>query len=330
MIDDLIVVTDSEQTDRILVFDKNGRFIRRIGAVGQGPGEYVGIADSSIDFDKKEVYLFDSSNSRINRYDLLSGKFIKSVSIDRSGFRSYYIQYIHDKIYANATPLLESGDSFLLQEINIETGERMNSYLRASEYNHGWNDLLLRQEGFFYPDDKGKSKYVEMFMDTIVCLDNESIRPYLAVKVKNWITSKDIHDLIECRNINNEELKYQVLFERNISYNIHCYFEIGDMIYFQYRNNGHREFVIYDKNTNTARVTNLFVDDIVYCNGKMMFPLFTFSDSKGVYSCLETRSIPRFLEIVYSDGLNPSIDKIDELKAISEESNPIIFYYECK
>ena len=52
--DDYIVVMDSEITETVLVFDKEGRFLHRIGQIGQGPGEYIDITDSSIDFEKKK------------------------------------------------------------------------------------------------------------------------------------------------------------------------------------------------------------------------------------------------------------------------------------
>lgn len=329
VVDNFIIITDSKRTESVFVFDKNGRFIHKIGKMGQGPGEYVDIVDSSIDFDKKEIYLFDFTSNKINRYDIASGRFINSINIGRDDFKSYYVQYINNKMYTSATPFLEMGDSFLLQEINIKTGEHVNSYLRASEYNNGWNSFFVREEGFFYPDNAGNSKYIQMFMDTIVCLGKDGIKPFLTVKAKNWITPNDIHDLIEYKDKNNGQIS-QLLFERNISYNIHRYFETENLIYFQYYNNRHIESVIYNKDTDTVRVANLFIDDMLYYGDKMISPLFAFSDSKGVYSYLTPEKMPRFLEIAYSDGLNPNIDKLDDIKKVSEDSNPILFYYECK
>jgi hypothetical protein len=33
---------------------------------------------------------------------------------------------------------------------------------------------------------------------------------------------------------------------------------------------------------------------------------------------------------VDDDNFNPDLDKLDQLKQLSEESNPVIFYYEFK
>ena len=49
-IEDRIYVLDNPaiREYRLLAFDSNGRFIRQIGAMGRGPGEYLGISDFAI------------------------------------------------------------------------------------------------------------------------------------------------------------------------------------------------------------------------------------------------------------------------------------------
>lgn len=331
MIDSFIVVTDDHQSGNVFIFDKNGRFIHRLGKVGQGPGEYTYVTDSSIDFERKEIYVFDSYSDNINKYDIASGDFISSIKIYRGNLSNHFIQYIKNKIYTSTVPVSKTGDSFLLQDVDIKTGEQINTYLKASEYNNGGNFSFLRQEGFFYPDYKGGSKFVQMFMNTIVCLEKDSVKPFLVLNAKNWITPEDIQEYIEAQEKNDVPLSHAILFERNISYNIHRHFEIGNLICFQYQNKGNEETVLFDTETKTTRVANFFLDDRVYNgNSGILSPSFTFADSKGVYSYLESEEISRFIEITEAGGINPKLDKLDELKKISEDSNPILFYYERK
>lgn len=329
VVDDLIIVTDDKQPGSVFAFDKNGRFLRKFGKVGEGPSEYVDITDSSIDFDKKEIYLFDSYSHKINKYDISSGNFINSTNISIDNVNSYFIQYINNKIYTSIIPTSKIGDSFLLQEMDNETGKLINTYLKTSEYNKGGNFSFLRQEGFFYPDYKGNSKFVQMFMDTIVLLEKDKVKPFLAVNAKNWITAEDVQEYIGAQEKDDVALSHAILFERDISYNIHRYFETANMIHFQYQNAGKVESVIYDKTNNTARIADIFRDDIVY-NGGMIFPQFAFADSTGVYSYLRTEEISRFLDFVDLGKVNSNIDKFDSLKKLPEDSNPVIFYYEHK
>lgn len=169
-----------------------------------------------------------------------------------------------------------------------------------------------------------------MFMDTVISIRNDEIMPYLAIKSKNWITEKDIQDLIEYKIANEGTLSHEILFGRNISYNINHYFDLDNIVYFQYLNSGNMEFVIYNKENNTTRRADFLKDDIVYNGDWFLLPSFAYADSKGVYSYLKTEQIPRFLEIANTGGLNADLDKRDILEKLPEDSNPVIFYYSKK
>ena len=43
-------------------FSRTGKFLNRIGSIGQGPGEYVNYLTFLVDEDKKEVYIFSTNN----------------------------------------------------------------------------------------------------------------------------------------------------------------------------------------------------------------------------------------------------------------------------
>lgn len=266
----------------------------------------------------------------VHKYEIASGKFINSIYIDSDDFKSYFMQYVNGKIYTSTIPYFGNDDSFLLQEFNASTGNPQASYLNASAYNKGWNDFYSRSDGFFYPNEDGSIKYMQMFMDTVISIRNNDIMPYLVIKSKNWITEKDIQELIEYKTANGETMSHEILFERNISYNIHQYFELGKIVYFQYQNNGNMEFVIYNKENNTTRRADFLKDDIVYDGDWFLLPSFAYADSKGVYSYLKTEQIPRFLEIASAGGLNPNLDKKEIWEELSEDSNPVIFYYSKK
>jgi hypothetical protein len=67
--DKYIVVADWQQ-DMIFLFDRNGKFIRKIGSKGQGPGEYIDPAMFVLSGDK--LFLWDSKMSMLC-YDLKTG-----------------------------------------------------------------------------------------------------------------------------------------------------------------------------------------------------------------------------------------------------------------
>ena len=65
----------------LFVFSETGKFIRKIGKIGNGPGEYHRIADFDLNNDR--IYLFDP-NRNILEYDL-SGNYIENHPLRRMG-----------------------------------------------------------------------------------------------------------------------------------------------------------------------------------------------------------------------------------------------------
>ena len=76
-------------------FSRTGKFLNKIGSIGQGPGEYTTYSTFLVDEDKKEVYIF-STNNGVLVYDF-EGGFKKQISDFQTMvgmFSSIYKQYI--------------------------------------------------------------------------------------------------------------------------------------------------------------------------------------------------------------------------------------------
>jgi DNA-binding beta-propeller fold protein YncE len=69
-----LYVSDGYGNDRVIVYDKNGKFVRTWGKLGAGPGEFS--QPHSIAMDSRDrVYVADRNNSRIQIFDK-EGKFL--------------------------------------------------------------------------------------------------------------------------------------------------------------------------------------------------------------------------------------------------------------
>jgi sugar lactone lactonase YvrE len=69
-----LYISDGYGNDRVVVFDKSGRFVRAWGKLGTGPGEFSQPHSIALD-SKGRVYVADRNNSRIQIFDL-KGKFL--------------------------------------------------------------------------------------------------------------------------------------------------------------------------------------------------------------------------------------------------------------
>ena len=72
-------ILDSQQ-QMIFCFDENGKFIFRIAAQGNGPGEYNYLTDINVDAQKGQLMLLDPAVARVHYYDL-DGNFLQTVRI---------------------------------------------------------------------------------------------------------------------------------------------------------------------------------------------------------------------------------------------------------
>jgi hypothetical protein len=83
-----IVVLDSQQ-EEILLFDrKNGKFIRKIGRKGQGPGEYTNLSPMFV-LSGDNLFLWDNNMSMLC-YDLKTGKCLRKKYYDSEYETGYF------------------------------------------------------------------------------------------------------------------------------------------------------------------------------------------------------------------------------------------------
>jgi hypothetical protein len=76
--DSLIYVLDERQ-NTLHIFDKNGFFINKIDRFGEGPMEYLDIADFSVE--DSTVYILSRTSRKINVY-IYKGEFVKKYPLN--------------------------------------------------------------------------------------------------------------------------------------------------------------------------------------------------------------------------------------------------------
>jgi hypothetical protein len=77
-LEDRILVTDG-QIPQILIFDNEGNFLNKIKKIGQGPGEYIGIAASLFDCASKSIIIYSTTLRKL-LFFTLDGEFIKEIT----------------------------------------------------------------------------------------------------------------------------------------------------------------------------------------------------------------------------------------------------------
>ena len=65
---DYLMVQDGN-SDKLLIFDKNGKFIQKIGREGKGPGEYAARTDFDLDATQNLVAIYDDKQQKLLRFN---------------------------------------------------------------------------------------------------------------------------------------------------------------------------------------------------------------------------------------------------------------------
>lgn len=175
--------------EQILLFDKRGKFIRRIGTKGQGPGEYIAINTATVN--EKEQHIYIASHAEIMCFDF-QGKVIFERKAERN---LEEICLYKDGILGISTSLDVDGynrtvcykmdkelhplDSLIVQEEERKTGDIIMPI--------GFGDIFsIMDKNVYFHRAKLVSKVLSC--DTLFEMRNNNLIPSVRVTTKEDIT----------------------------------------------------------------------------------------------------------------------------------------------
>ena len=188
------IVLDEEIARGVYLFDSKGRFIRKIGDVGSGPGEYSKPADFTIDTKKGEIYIFDYNQKKIFKYDIASGKYLGVCNVEHRLNRMFFSK---GYLYANIDYQLEDEpgqEHYLLQRIDFDNEGNVEMFFKVADYKKGWDGIALQGNMFFNLGTES-ALFVQDFMDTIIYVNGDQVIPYMVVKSQDWVCKTDLEIL---------------------------------------------------------------------------------------------------------------------------------------
>jgi len=324
-----IFILDRYIAKSLFVFDRNGSFVRRIGNLGQGPGDYIQLEDFTVDQENGFIFLLDYGE-RVHKYRF-DGSFVQTTTIKVKNANVNFIQYYNNKLYLSVLPYKPTSDDFMLMEMNLNNGEILSKTL-PYKYNKGWAKPIIMGHSFFISRSNNLVLYSQTFMDNIVHI-GANIELYIELKSKNLVTYKDIDNIsksIGTRAVFNSFSEY---FRDNSKiFDVNSYVENDDFIFFRYQRGyiNYNWVILNKKSASVNLVKNLNRDLIFKNDANRFFGGFAFFDSKGVYDILNSAAILSFQESIRNNEVIPDLDKANELLKLDAEANPVIFYYEFK
>lgn len=334
---DNLFVLDTDIAKGLYVFNKEGKFIRKIGNRGSAPGEYASCDDFTINTFSDEALIYDSYHHKIYTYDILSGQFKGSIDMDKG---VYFTRMVFNGGYLYTTnifftPGIDKEPFYLLNQMDLKTGKPINQWLNAEQYNKGWLDKLL-QKSVFYNVGKDKSLFAYGLMDSIFCIEKGTIYPYVAIQSAGIVQESDISiekaqladPNARTRNIPtllNKLMRNEKILE------VSDIFEHNDMLYFNFmRKMGYT--AQYNKRTDELSVFSRTKNDLLFKQipNQFQVPLFLDADEKGVFYTVQTEYLTELKSFATDGYLSGDVIGKRELRLLDENSNPVILYYEYR
>lgn len=313
-VDSLIFIADREIAKAVYCFNRQGSFLRKIGSVGQGPGEYNGyLCYITLSADKKHLIVMDYG--KIIHYDF-DGNLLKEEAI-LNGFPQINIEFLTDDIvagYNDSGDFRVEGRPILSVADKKQDWERMYSAFPTFRRD---NFILAPVYSLQRFDDKVyfSKPYSEQFFE---------------------VTKDGLREIYRLHIIDGgfppitEDLDDNIYFEQMIKV-VTCgdFVVLKDAVLFCFGVDGMHSnpFMVYYPESKQS-----YKCDMNYTN-----PLFYFYNTPrtryGANEVVKDRSANYVLSVKDDLYNNPTIEKevLDQLyNGLTEDSNPVLFFYRIK
>lgn len=325
--EDIYILDD--RANKLYVFDGNGKFKRTISSPGRGHGEYMKLADFSIDRTKEIIYLLDEATDEILKFSLNDYKFLSSIKAVQNGYLTYSMQEIGGKIYLNRSSVLEK-EKYELREIDERNGKQMGKFLKSDDYNHGWNFPLSLEHSNFYSKNSQSPKYIGLFSNLIMNVTADGVSAAYIVDSRKFVNKEEVLKMQGIAEGKLEKIDFSDIYSQKRIHQISRFIESPSKVFFQYLEGDERNYLVYDKASGKTKTSSLFMND--YVSDKNMIPMdFCYSDERGVVALLKPCFMPHFIKYIINGGkMRTHLDNYSRLIKLNKDSNPVLFFHEYK
>ena len=325
--EDIYILDD--RANKLYVFDGNGKFKRTISSPGRGHGEYMKLADFSIDRTKEIIYLLDEATDEILKFSLDDYKFLSSIKAVQNGYLTYSMQEIGGKIYLNRSSVLEK-EKYELREIDERNGKQVGKFLKSDDYNHGWNFPLSLEHSNFYSKNSQSPKYIGLFSNLIMNVTADGVSAAYIVDSRKFVNKEEVLKMQGIAEGKLEKIDFSDIYSQKRIHQISRFIESPSKVFFQYLEGDERNYLVYDKASGKTKTSSLFMDN--YVSDKNMIPMdFCYSDERGVVALLKPCFMPHFIKYIINGGkMRTHLDNYSRLIKLNKDSNPVLFFHEYK
>ena len=239
-LDNYFIVRDNKRN--IHMFDKEGKYIKRVAQVGGGPTEFSGFLPPNIIIDPATNNFFLISDKKVIKFDE-NANFTGHFQIDyEGGFLSNYSGVFtpHKTMILSLFNSIKSNDdtTTVYNAIEVDTlGRVINKYINHSPRytNAASRDFIMLNEAVFFDIIDNNIRFQDYGNDTIFSVSDGSMIPYAILYLGNKKMDLTLESVKERASAS--------------GYILHKVFENGKYFFIKLNDHGKLIFCMYDKET---------------------------------------------------------------------------------
>ncbi|MDR0725213.1 MAG: 6-bladed beta-propeller [Prevotellaceae bacterium] len=304
-VDNHIYILDRDGGKGVFIFDRNGKFIRKIGRIGGGPGEYVSIDDFTIDKNNLTVYLL-ANRENVLLYNI-DGKYIRSFKTD---FYASKIEYnsSSNKIYFIGD---DAGDNLIIADLN---GKKIKGFFPNEDFGQHVRILINP-----FNNLDTTVLYRRFLDDNIYALKDDFLHIHYKIDFGEEALSES--KLKELLKLDTKQFKQSLQkFKSHIKY----YVENDKNILFYFFHNKIPHLCVYEKGNNKSKTCSIInlQDDILYFE---TFPLIENITDKNEYVFfVEAENFISNIANIKNDSMKNLANVMIKESNLQYDSNPVI------
>ena len=297
-------------TSGIFHFDKNGKFLNKIGSKGQGPEEYLQGLFAFGDWKNKLLYVQNWTTLTCYGFD---GTFVRSVPTPQLNMGAAGLFDENHILYSNDIYYADKANPIQLYMVDSQNGKTVSKWRGHLEENKKYG-MILTSRDFMYNYDN--SLFYKPALENVIFKILSPKKRQLVYKFD--CSGKDI-------DVSADEVDPKKRFQ---FLSVYWAKETAQYLFVNYGMKNISRLGIYDKEKKTF--TNVTIKDNL-AGGYDIHPAWT-SDDNHLLMVYYAGGLLQDKEKRYSTGLLPERKKeLDELlKNIKEDENPVVILVTLK
>ena len=238
-----IYVLDLAYTNKLLIFDKEGHFLKKVSRTGRGPAEYGNIASFEIDIPHEELLLKDNAQQKILIFDL-DGNYKRSLdcriwgggmAVLPNGNRIYGIEGFRTnepKVGGDFKLILSDGENRILEK-----------YCENKNDSPGHISMLFLNPGY-----DGTATFAPQYMESVYRISEQGVEHIYRIHFSDRVEAEEL-----ARHKDHDSFQQSSLSQKTLFLGNHA--DSEDYFCFSYEHEKRNHTAYYNKRSGTTVVT---------------------------------------------------------------------------